>query len=495
MRFVSGVTGLILLHARPHPNAGDSQWHFELWWNGNVMKQAKCTWHAVLVFVSVCVGPTWAQRSYAINGTIVTAQGVIENATMLVVNDRIQDVGANVKVPKDTQTIRVDGVVFPGLIDLHNHLVWNVFPRWRLKSPVADRYEWQAMPENETELNGPEAALIAGGRGCDMERYAEVKALLGGATSVVGSYGPSPTDPHRNDCVKGLARNLDVFSGLYGDQINSEPLSSETFPLEVSWERAKAIRDGLDSHELRAMLLHVGEGKDAAARREFRMMKARGFLHPGVSIIHGVALREPEFREMAASGVGLVWSPKSNVELYGTTADVSSALAANVVVAIAPDWSVTGSSGMLDELRVAAAWGRQHAQSLKEESLYQMVTSQPARLAALSDKIGALAPGMMADFIVLPKSGSSPISALIESKPGTVELVVVGGRALLGEPEYLEKFSSANDLDFVTVCGHRKALNVRQDIGEPWTALRARLQGALTAVGKSLAELSECASR
>jgi hypothetical protein len=414
---------------------------------------------------------------------------------MLVVDGRIQDVGANLKVPKDTQTIRVDGVVFPGLIDLHNHLVWNVFPRWTLKSPVTDRYEWQALPENDAELNGPEAALIAGGKGCDMERYAEVKALLGGATSVIGSYGPSPSDPHRNDCVKGLARNLDVFSGLNTDQINSEPLTSETFPFEVPWERAKAIRDGLDSRQLHAVLLHVGEGKDAAARREFRMMKARGFLRPGVSIIHGVAFREPEFREMAANGVGLVWSPKSNLELYGTTADVSTALATNVVVALAPDWSVTGSSGMLDELRVAAAWSRQHAYSVKEESLYAMVTSQPARLAALSNKIGSLAQGMMADFIVLPKSGPSPVSALIESRPGTVELVVVGGTPLLGAPEYLEKFSGAKDLDYVTVCGHRKALNVRQDIGEPWSALQARLQDALTAVRKSLAELSECASQ
>jgi 5-methylthioadenosine/S-adenosylhomocysteine deaminase len=322
------------------------------------MRQARCRWRATLVFVSVCVGPACAQRSYAISGTIVTARGVVENGTILVANDHIQDVGANVKVPKDTLTIRVDGVVFPGLIDLHNHLVWNVFPRWRPKSPVANRYEWQALPEYDAELNGPEAALIAGGKGCDMERYAEVKALLGGATSVVGSYGPSQSDPNRNDCVKGLARNLDVFSGLYSDQINTEPFRYETFPFEIPWERAKTIRDGLDSRQLRAVLFHVGEGKDAASRREFLMLKARGFLRPGVTVIHGVGLREPDFREMAANGVGLVWSPKSNLELYGTTADVASALAANVVIALAPDWSPSGSSGMLDELRVAVAWNR-----------------------------------------------------------------------------------------------------------------------------------------
>jgi 5-methylthioadenosine/S-adenosylhomocysteine deaminase len=448
-----------------------------------------------ILFVSICMGSK-AQQSYAVSGTLVTPRGIIENGTMIVVNGRIQEIGSNPTVPKDTALIQVDGIVFPGLIDLHNHLVWNVFPRWRLPSPVANRYEWQAMSDYVARLSGPEAALIAKGSGCDMERYAEVKALLGGATSVVGSYGPTPTAPHRNDCVRGLARNLDVFSGLYSDQVNAEPLRYEVFPFEISWEQAKAIREGLESRDLKAVIFHVGEGKDASANREFRMLKARGFLRPGVNIIHGVALREADFREMAANGVGFIWSPKSNLELYGRTADLESAKASNVTIALAPDWSPSGSSGLLDELRVAVTWNRDHGHVFSDSEMLQMVTTNPARLAGLSDRIGTLVPGMMADFVVLPKVGNSPLNSLLDSEPASIKLVVVGGTPLLGSPDYLRKFQDAKAIETLTICGQEKALNIRQDTGgDSWVMIEARLKSALTSLGTSLAELSECKTK
>lgn len=439
------------------------------------------------------MGSIKGQSSYAISGTLVTPRGIIENGTMIVVNGRIQAIGAEPALPKGITVIRTDGVIFPGLIDLHNHLVWNVFPRWRPSAPVANRYEWQAMPEYTARLSGPENNLISAGEGCDMERFAEIKALLGGATSVVGSYGPIPTAPSRNECVRGLARNLDAFSGLYSDKVNAEPLRNEVFPFEIGWDQAKAIRDGLGSRELKAVIFHVGEGKDASARREFRMLKARGFMRPGVTIVHGVALQEPDFLEMAANSVGFIWSPKSNLELYGKTADMEAAKASNVTIALAPDWSPTGSSGMLDELRVAISWNHNHGELFNETELVQMVTSNAARLAGLSDKIGALASGMMADFVVLPKIGPSPLRSLLDAEPGSIKLVVVAGVPLLGTPEDLHKFQDAKDLETLVICGHQKALNIKQDTGgESFVAIKSRLTNALASSGISLSELSEC---
>jgi cytosine/adenosine deaminase-related metal-dependent hydrolase len=68
-----------------------------------------------------------------------------------------------------TTVIDVDGIIFPGLIDLHDHLTWNIFPRWRLPRPVGNRYDWQALPEYAAQLSGPEYALIAKNLGCEME--------------------------------------------------------------------------------------------------------------------------------------------------------------------------------------------------------------------------------------------------------------------------------------------------------------------------------------
>ena len=56
----------------------------------------------------------------------------------------------------------------------------------------------------------------------------------------------------------------------------------------------------------------------------------------------------------------LVWSPASNVFLYGATTNVPLARSLGVTVALAPDWSLGGGPTMLDELRFAQAWDAQH---------------------------------------------------------------------------------------------------------------------------------------
>ena len=434
-----------------------------------------------------------AQRSYAIVGTLFTGTDIIHDGTMYVVDGKIKDIGHNIRVPSGTQEIRVDGVVFPGFIDLHNHVVWNVFPRWKPVNPVGDRYEWQAMDEYLRRLEKPEGELIAAGSGCDMERYGEIKELFGGATSVVGSFSPTPSDPHRNDCVKGLARNLDTFSALYTDGVNAEPLLNEIFPLEIDWQRATTIRNGLASGVLKAVIFHLAEGKDASARREFRMFKARGFLRPGASIVHGAALQEADFREMAANGVGLVWSPRSNMELYDQTADVVSAKAAGVTIALAPDWSPTGSSGILEELRTASRWNRDHGKPFSDRDLLQMITTNPARLAGVSDRIGSLAVGMEADFVILPrKKDSSPLEAATDNDAAGIMLVAISGRPLLGDATYLGRFSGGT-LELIKVCGREKAFRLSGDMaGDTLGALQHRLAMALKSVGSSLASLSDC---
>lgn len=449
---------------------------------------------SMVAALAVCGSPLRAQDSYAISGTIVTEKGIIPHGTVVIVKDTIQSIAPSAVVPEGIPVLEVDGVVFPGLVDLHNHVVWNVLPRWKLPSPVGNRYDWQAMPEYQARLSKPEGELIAKGFGCDMERYAEIKALLGGATSVTGSFGPTKEQPRRNECVRGLARNLDVYSGLYTDQVNAEPLAYEIFPFEMGWQRAQTIRDGLQSGQLRAMVAHVAEGKDASAKREFRMLRGNGFLLSGVTVIHGVALDAADFLEMAGNGVGFLWSPRSNLELYGKTADIAAAKSSKVTMAISPDWSPTGSSGVLDELRYAYQWdSRRDPRLLSAADLLQMATANPARLAGVNTKIGTLAPGMKADLIVLPRRGDSPLQALVDSAPASVQLVIVGGRPLVGDPEPMSKLLPGKPLELKTICGRQKAFNVLGDTeGESLQAIEGRLTVALQSVGSQLAGLSDC---
>ena len=195
--------------------------------------------------VEPAFGATWA-----VKGTVITPDEVIEDAAVEISGEKISAVGKN--VGKASSEIKTDGVILPGLIDLHDHIVWNVFARWRPGRKFSNRYEWQATPEYNRAMSAPESAMIADHEGCDAELFSEVKALSGGATSVVGSF--SITD--QNACMKGLARNLDFYSGLPED--TPAKVAYEVFPFEKLDEMTE-YRKRLASGTLKAVLIHLAE--------------------------------------------------------------------------------------------------------------------------------------------------------------------------------------------------------------------------------------------
>ena len=85
---------------------------------------------------------------------------------------------------------------------------------------------------------------------------------------MVGGLTPTPNTDD-NNCIVGLARNLDNYSGFDGSTLNKEKVRYEVFPFEMGLADSARTRSGLDSGDIKAFLIHVGEGKpsDAAAAR------------------------------------------------------------------------------------------------------------------------------------------------------------------------------------------------------------------------------------
>jgi 5-methylthioadenosine/S-adenosylhomocysteine deaminase len=397
----------------------------------------------LLVLVFFLSTPAFGD-SYALRGTLVTPDEVIENGVLLVQEGKIAGAGAAVTIPAGTRVIDTGGFIYPGLIDLHNHLTWNVHPRW---SPglTRDRYEWQAMDSYAVALSGPQAKVRSVAE-CDLERFGEVKALVWGATTVTGSL--------QQDCSLGLARNLD-----YGSDFGQEPAQYRIFPLELKPEEEASVRSALASGK--PVLMHLAEGTDASAARELRMARAHAFLSPGLIIIHGVPLTEQDFDDLGKAGVGLVWSPRSNIELYGRTTNVAAAKK-RVVMAISPDWSPSGSSGMIAELRYAALWSdQQFPRVFSAKELVQMATANPATLARIADKVGRLAKDHFADYVVIRRGArTDAYESLIYAGTKDVMLVSVSGRPLFGDRELMQRVNPAAKLEPVRVCGAEKALDM-----------------------------------
>ncbi|HEX2063409.1 MAG TPA: hypothetical protein VHE80_03200, partial [Acidimicrobiales bacterium] len=73
------------------------------------------------------------------------------------------------------------GLVFPGLIDLHNHLAYNTLPLWRAPrdEPYTTRYQWPNAATYGREISDPAQAYGEAAPAAAL-RFAEVKAAVGG---------------------------------------------------------------------------------------------------------------------------------------------------------------------------------------------------------------------------------------------------------------------------------------------------------------------------
>jgi hypothetical protein len=430
------------------------------------------------------------QAAYVLRGTVVTPDGVIEHGYVAIVNGRIASVSE--KQPDvEGATINTEGIILPGFVDIHNHLHANVIPRWNAGHFYNSRYEWRIDPQFVAAVSAPIDQLLPT-HGCDMNAWGELRALIGGTTSAMTSI--------RASCIRGLVRNLDFNSGFYGTtQLDLEHIINVVqmpFPTDAQGRAIfVATAQFLIGNPLyEALVVHAAEGTDAVSQEEFTFLSTNSLLNPKGVLIHGISLGLADFQAMAATGTALVWSPRSNLELYGTTANIMAALDAGVEIALAPDWAISGSSNMLDELKTAANWNREQLGGrLSNRQLVDMVTSVAARAVGVDDEVGAIRPGLRADLLIIEGRSDDAPKSIVEANADDVQLVVIGGVPMYGVRNLMERFWSRTELEAISIFKAPKVLATGA-AGIVAAEIIARLGPALAGQGTSLAPLVEPAS-
>lgn len=428
----------------------------------------------------------------AIRGHIVTPEGVVPNGWIVIESGKIASIGASPPAARSTAVLETDDYVFPAFVDLHNHPMYNMFPRWTPPRQYANRYEWRAAPEYRMAIANPFRELLKKDF-CDANQFVEVQQLIGGTGATTGIDRPGPEMPA---CIAGLVRNLDWYTGFRGTQPGNErvqTLIGVTGDIRDE-ERARKTAQDLREGRIDALVIHLAEGRasDEATRAEFAVLEKRGFLAPQTVLVHAIALRDEEFRKMARLGASVVWSPRSNIDLYDETLDVTSALRNGVTVALGPDWSPTGSINMLEELRYAAAYSRRVlAGAITGRQLFEMATIVPAKIVKLDEHIGSLAPGKRADLFLVRKSSADAYEALIGASVTDIPMVMIDGVAVYGEAARLQALRVAS-IEPLTVCGRERALNGKSLPAGSFASATARLAERMTALGVRLGPLADC---
>ena len=495
---------------------------------------------AGVLFAALVLAPVHASAQghvppgILLRGTVVTmdtAHTVVTDGNVLIRQGRIAAIWAGPRTPNrvDVQNVRTvsagpDGLIFPGLINLHDHPDRGMLPLWLPPAshvqaddgrplgtePYANRSQWgKDSPDEFVRLvRGPYTDLSdQQGLRNDAIKYTEARAALAGVTAIQGAETQALPIRNVDDENFGRDRVEDWVPNVN----------------EMTADEAALIRVSMDLGVLDAWLVHLAEGvrdgsrrrgDEVSSRHEFDVIKQHRLLTDATVVVHGTGLEREDFAEMRAVGRGvtadglgakLVWSPLSNLLLYGVTTEVYDALAEDVTVSLGTDWSPSGSNTLLDELKVAdIALRDQRAlgdarstvpaladEALLDRTLVDMVTRNPA-LTLRWPEVGTIATGKVADLLLLrrpaltPTGGmpDTPYRSLIDATSRDVALVLVGGDPIAGDVGKMAQLRG-NDFDIAksATMPAGKAVDVTPpNGGDSLAVLTKRLKDALLAL-------------
>jgi cytosine/adenosine deaminase-related metal-dependent hydrolase len=378
----------------------------------------------------------------------------------------------------DAPRVRVGGIVAPGLFDLHNHLAYNTLPLWvgRTAPPYGTRYQWPGAPTYQADISNPAQALGIAAPAATL-RYAEVKAAVGGVTGIQGS------PPVTRSFPGWMVRNVENEKFGQGQRIFQSVLPSSPEQLDAT---ATRLSDG------RAFFYHLAEGTDPVLRKEFSLLESHNCVRDGLVGIHSTALTDHDFVAWRQRGGGsVVWSPFSNLWLYGDTTDVLSARRHGLRCCLGSDWTPSGTRNLLGELKVAARWNRTAlAGALEPADLVELATANPGdTLARVWDvPVGRIVEGGLADFACFAPVRDDPWRAVLAAREKDVRLVIVGGRPVYGTNALLKR-SGVEHPEPITVAGVRRG--VVMDLPDELLPADADLRAEATKSWKAgLAELA-----
>jgi 5-methylthioadenosine/S-adenosylhomocysteine deaminase len=356
---------------------------------------------------------------------------------------------------EDVNRVETGGLVYPGLIDLHNHIAYNCLPLWASPTrtePWLTRDQWPGDPDYKPHISIPTNALChADGKA--VLKYVETKAVVGGVTAIQGSAKV------KHPFEGWMVRNVEVET--FRTKKKSVNQSVRQLTDEAGWDEArKHLQEG------HAYLYHLAEGTDQKLLKDYEGLRDHRVLAPKFVGIHSTALHEKQFDEWHHKGHGgsLVWSPFSNLWLYGATTDVVAAREAGIRVCLGADWSPSGSKNLLGELKVADLYNRERlAGAFSAEEICRMATCNPADALGWDGKLGRLRKGLHADFVSIAHPGGDPYRALIEATEGDVQLVAINGYPMYGADGLMKAGDAVNPERIRVGPGLRRSITLRDE--------------------------------
>jgi cytosine/adenosine deaminase-related metal-dependent hydrolase len=314
---------------------------------------------------------------------------------------KIRSVTNNEKtLENNTKELRIEfenAIAFPGLINSHDHLDFNLFPQ--IGNRIYNNYsEWgkDIHIQNKETINAVlKIPLYL------RTQWGLYKNLLNGITTVVNHGAKLKiTDPF----ITVLQDNYSLHS--------------------IQFEKYWQLKLNNFFAKKQPYVIHAGEGTDAIAHKEIDTLIKMNFFNKSLFTVHGVAMDEEQAKKIKA----LIWCPDSNFFLLNATAAIKR-LKTKTRILFGTDSTLTADWNLWNHLRLA-----RKTELMNDSELFNTLTKTPS-VVWKQNNAGAISVNNNADVVIAKTLMNKGFEAFYSINPEDILLVLYKGEIRLFDEE------------------------------------------------------------
>ncbi|MEU5963951.1 amidohydrolase family protein [Micromonospora parva] len=401
------------------------------------------------------------------NGLVLTmddAHTVLPGADVLVVGDRIAEVGVGLTAPDDALEIdATGGILMPGMVDTHRHLWQTAMRGYGADWTLTQYFVWYYLESGKLfrpedihagNLLGAIEAIDAGvtttvdwSHGLQTPEHADaavdaLEAVDGRFVLAYGNIQQGPWEWATSPEFRDFHRRRIDGGRLAGFQMAFDVTGDPAFPERAAFEVARELGAAVTTHA----------GVWGATNDDgIRLMHENGFMTPSTVYVHAATLTHDSYNRIAATGGSVSVSTESEQSAGQGYPPTWQLRHHDIPVSLSMDTSVWWSGDLFSAMRstLGADRSREHLEAhakqetvthchLRAEQVVEWATRGGARALGMDATIGALTAGRQAD-VVLIKNDASPVMfpilnphghVVFQAQRADVHTVLVGGRVV-----------------------------------------------------------------
>ena len=388
------------------------------------------------------------------------------NASVLIENDKIVDIGENISVSADKVIEGNGNFLMPGLINTHNHIAMNLF-RGLADDMELDTWLNDNIWPMEAHLNSnycyigsllAMVEMIKTGTTTFNDMYfymnSVARAVEKSGMRGVLSYGMidfGDEEKRENE----FKENIDLIKSSHNTANGRitckfgphSPYTCSKELLERTREEADKYNVGIHIH-MNETQKEIEDVKEATGKRPFEYLNDLGVLKSDVIAAHCVWLSDNEIKIIKENNVNVSHNPCSNMKLASGISPVSKLLENNINVAIGTDGSSSNNNlDLFEEMKFTSLLQKVNTLNpkvLSSDEVFKMATINGAKALGLKD-IGTIETGKKADLILIDKksitmtpNSNKPSSNIVYSANGYDVLTTICNGQILMEDKKIK---------------------------------------------------------